>query len=74
MGKSRLEERRPDMAGGAGRWANFRLNQDCQKQDDKQPERTGEDKFANYFIPQAHVIYIGIKFKNFRTLSARDGF
>jgi hypothetical protein len=48
----------------------FRLNQECQKEDDKQPERTGDGKFSNYFLLQAHVIYIGIKFRNFRTLSA----
>jgi len=26
------------------------LSQECQKQDDKQPERAGNDKFSNYFI------------------------
>jgi hypothetical protein len=36
------------------------LNQECQKQDDKQPERTGNGKFSNYFINQCHICYIGI--------------
>jgi len=31
------------------------LGQECQKQDDKQPERTGDDKFSNYFIDQCQI-------------------
>jgi len=33
----------------------FQLSQECQKQDDKQPERTGDGKFSNYFIDQCQI-------------------
>jgi len=36
------------------------LNQECQKQNNKQPEGTGDGKFLNYFLNQCHIIYIGI--------------
>ncbi len=37
--------------GGMGYLNKFiGLSQECQKQDDKQPERTGNGKFSNYFI------------------------
>jgi hypothetical protein len=31
------------------------LGQEGQKQDDKQPERTGNGKFAYYFINECHI-------------------
>jgi len=51
------------IGGGAGRLClgtgylsrALELSQECQKQDDKQPERTGDDKFSNYFIDQCQI-------------------
>jgi len=38
-------------SGGMGyRNQLLRLGQECQKQNDKQPKRTGNGKFSNYFI------------------------
>ena len=65
MGKSGVSAHGSDMATGIGSRVNDHprsgwlglarpihplLNQECQKQDDKQPERTGEDKLSDYFI------------------------
>ena len=33
----------------------LQLSQEGQKQDDKQPERTGDGKFSNYFIDQCQI-------------------